>query len=69
MSKITLTELLKALQAQEEQRPMRQNRFAERALQAKYQDSKKDKKKFFKKNKLQAVVSLLRINFKTKEKV
>ena len=68
MSKITLTELLKALQAQEEQRPMRHNRFAERALQAKYQDSKTDKK-FFKKNKLQAVVSLLRINFKTKEKV
>jgi hypothetical protein len=48
LSKITLAELINALQAQEQRRLMRQDRVTEGALQAKYPDS--DKKKFFKKN-------------------
>ncbi|KAJ6416963.1 hypothetical protein OIU84_002780 [Salix udensis] len=48
LSKITLTELLNALQAQEQRRLMRQDHAIEGALQAKFPDS--DKKKFFRKN-------------------
>jgi predicted aspartyl protease len=48
LSKITLAELINALQAQEQRRLMRQDRVTEGALQAKYPDS--DKKKFFKQN-------------------
>ena len=49
LSKITLAELLNALQAQEKRRLMRQDHVIEGALQAKYPDS--DKKKFFRKKK------------------
>ncbi|XP_073263216.1 uncharacterized protein [Populus alba] len=48
LSKITLTELLNALQAQEQRRLMRQDHAIEGALQAKFVDY--DKKKFFRKN-------------------
>jgi hypothetical protein len=48
LSKITLTELLNALQAQEQRRLMRQDHAIEGALQAKFADY--DKKKFFRKN-------------------
>jgi hypothetical protein len=48
LSKITLAELINALQSQEQRRLMRQDQVPEEALQAKYSGS--DKKKFFKKN-------------------
>jgi hypothetical protein len=48
LSKITLAELINALQFQEQRRLMRQDQVPEGALQAKYFGS--DKKKFFKKN-------------------
>jgi len=48
LSKITLAELINALQSQEQRRLMRQDQVPEGALQAKYSGS--DKKKFFKKN-------------------
>ena len=48
LSKITLVELINALQAQEQRRLMRQDCVTEGALQLKYPDS--DKKKFFRKN-------------------
>jgi hypothetical protein len=41
LSKITLAELINALQAQEQRRLMRQDRVTEGALQAKYPDSDK----------------------------
>ena len=47
LSKITLVEVINALQAQEQQRLIRQDRVTKGALQAKYSDS--DKNKFFKK--------------------
>jgi hypothetical protein len=49
LSKITLVELLNALQAREQRRLMRQDRIAEGALPAKHQEYGKDKKKNFKK--------------------
>jgi hypothetical protein len=49
LSKITLAELLNALQAQEQRRLIRQDCFAEGDLPTKHQDFEKDKKKFFKK--------------------
>lgn len=49
LCKITLAELLNALQAQEQRRLMRQDHIAEGALPAKHQDYNKDKRKFFKK--------------------
>ncbi|XP_073263046.1 uncharacterized protein [Populus alba] len=48
LSKITLTELLNALQAQEQRRLMRQDHAIKGALQAKFADY--DNKKFFRKN-------------------
>jgi len=49
LCKITLAELLNALQAQEQRRLMRQDQIAEGALPAKHQDHGKDKRKFIKK--------------------
>jgi len=66
LSKITLAELLNALQVQEKRRLMRQDHVIEGVLQAKYPDS--NKKKFFRKKiKLQAAVRLLPVNFITKK--
>ena len=66
LSKITMKELWHALQAQEQQRLMRQDRFAEGALPTKHRDFEKDKKKFFKKN--QALSSkLMLISFRIRE--
>jgi hypothetical protein len=51
--KITMTELLNVLnvlQAQEQRRLMRPDRYVEGALPTTHQDSEKDKNKFFKKN-------------------
>jgi len=49
LCKITLAELLNALQAQEQRRLMRQDQIAEGALSAKHQDHDKNKRKFIKK--------------------
>ena len=49
-SKITLAELLNALQAQEQWSLMRQDRIAKGSLPAKHQDYGKEKKKYYKKN-------------------
>jgi hypothetical protein len=65
LSKITLAELLNALQAQEQRRLMRQARVTEGALQVQYLDS--NKKKLKKKTRLQAVIRLLPVNFRAKE--
>ena len=51
LSKITLAEVLHALQAQEQQRLMRQDRVVEGALPAKHHEVDESKKDFFKKNK------------------
>jgi len=50
LSKITLAELLNALQAQEQRRLMRQDRTTEGALSAKHQNAGKNKKKNYKKH-------------------
>ncbi|KAH7576626.1 hypothetical protein JRO89_XS01G0120000 [Xanthoceras sorbifolium] len=50
LSKITLAELLNALQAQEQRRFMRQDRKVEGALLVKHQDAGKNKKNGYKKN-------------------
>ena len=50
LSKITLTEVVHALQAQEQQRLMREDCVVEGALQAKHHDSRTSRKKNFKKN-------------------
>ena len=50
LSKITFTELLNALQAQEQRRVMREEGNADGALFAKPQDGSKNKKKKKKKN-------------------
>ncbi|KAL5794297.1 hypothetical protein ACOSP7_002891 [Xanthoceras sorbifolium] len=50
LSKITLAELLNALQAQEQRRFMRQDRKVEGALPVKHQDAGKNKKNGYKKN-------------------
>jgi len=52
LSKITLVELVHALQAQEQRRLMREDRVVEGALQAKHHDSRNSRKKNFKKNQL-----------------
>ncbi|KAF9684932.1 hypothetical protein SADUNF_Sadunf03G0001800 [Salix dunnii] len=49
LCKITLAELLNALQAQEQRRLMRQDHIAEGALPTKHQNHYKDKRKFIKK--------------------
>ncbi|RDY02563.1 hypothetical protein CR513_13962, partial [Mucuna pruriens] len=50
LSKITLTEDLHALQAQEQQRLMREDRVVEGALPTKHHNVETNKKKYFKKN-------------------
>jgi len=50
LSKITLAEVLHALQAQEQRRLMRQDRVVEGALPAKHHEDDESKKYFFKKN-------------------
>ena len=50
LSKITLAEVVHALQAQEQRRLMREDRVVEGALQAKHHDFGTSKKKNFKKN-------------------
>ena len=50
LSKITLAEVLHALQAQEQRRLMRQDRVVEGALPAKHHEVDESKKDFFKKN-------------------
>ena len=50
LSKITLVEVLHALQVQEQRRLMRQDHVAERALPAKHHEVDESKKIFFKKN-------------------
>jgi len=50
LSKITLAEVVHALQAQEQRRLMREDRVVEGALQAKHHDSGNSIKKNFKKN-------------------
>ena len=56
LSKITLTEVLHALQAQEQQRLMRQDHVVEGALPAKHHEVVKNKKNFFKQNQFQEVI-------------
>ncbi|XP_028246647.1 uncharacterized protein LOC114423946 [Glycine soja] len=50
LSKITLAEVVHALQAQEHRRLIREDRVVEEALQAKHHDSGNNRKKNFKKN-------------------
>ena len=50
LSKITLTEVLHVLQAQEQRRLMRQDRVVEGVLPAKHHKVDESKKNFFKKN-------------------
>jgi hypothetical protein len=50
LSKIILVELLNALQSKKQRRLMRQDYFIKGALLAKQHDSRKDKKKYYKKN-------------------
>jgi len=50
LSKITLTEVLHALQAQEQRRLMRQDRVVEGALPSKHHEVDESKNFFFKKN-------------------
>jgi hypothetical protein len=45
-----LVELLNALQSEEQRRLMRQDHFVEGAMSAKQQDSRKDNKRYYKKN-------------------
>ena len=58
LSKITLAELLNALQAQEQHRLMRQDHIVEGALPAKHQEYGKYKKKYFKKYQIKARVEI-----------
>jgi hypothetical protein len=66
LSKITLAELINALQAQEQQRLMRQDRVTKGALQVKYPDS--DKKKFFRKNQVSSSSETIVSQFQNKGK-
>jgi hypothetical protein len=67
LSKITLAELLNALQVQEKRRLMRQDHVIEGVLQAKYPDS--NKKKFFrKKNQASSSSKTTTSQFHNKEK-